>query len=90
MVNRDRHDIVVEILEKAKPGKNKTEIMRDVGLSYFQTKRYLGMLLEKELLEIDANRRFKTTKKGFDFLERCGECFLFKWPKQNKNKLMLE
>jgi len=81
MVNRDRHDIVVEILEKAKSSKNKTEIIRDVGLSYLQTKRYLGTLVEKGLLEIDANRRFKTTKKGLEFLEKCGDCLLFKWPK---------
>jgi len=81
MVNRDRHDIVVEILEKAKSSKNKTELIRDVGLSYLQTKRYLGTLVEKGLLEIDANRRLKTTKKGLEFLEKCADCLLFKWPK---------
>jgi predicted transcriptional regulator len=81
MVNRDRYDIVVEILEKAKSSKNKTEIIRDVGLSYLQTKQYLGTLIEKGLLEIDANQRFKTTKKGLEFLEKCADCLLFKWPK---------
>jgi len=84
MVNRDRHDITIEILRKSTPGKKKTELMRDVGLSYSQSKQYLGILIEKGLLEIDENRRFKTTKKGLEVLEKCKECPLFKWPKQKK------
>ncbi|MGQ9641466.1 MAG: winged helix-turn-helix domain-containing protein [Candidatus Bathycorpusculaceae bacterium] len=83
-VNRDRHDIVVEILEKAKSGKNKTDLMREVGLSYAQSKQYLAVLLEKGLLEIDKANRYKTSKKGLEFLEKCGECLLFKWSKQKK------
>jgi len=82
MVNRDRHDIVMEILNKAKNGKNKTEIIRDVGLSYKQTKQYLGTLLEKGMLELDKDRRFRTTKTGQEFLERCSECFLSRWHTQ--------
>lgn len=84
MVNRDRHDIVIEILTNAKSGKRKTELMRDVGLSYLQTKQYLGLLQENGLLEIDAKQRYKTTRKGLEFLEKCGECLLFKWRKQKK------
>lgn len=80
MVNRDRHDIVIEILKKARTGKKKTEIIRDVGLSYLQTKQYLNTLIEKGLLEIDEERRFKTTKRGLEFLEKCADCLLFKWP----------
>jgi len=82
MVNRDRHEITLEILRKAESGKRKTEIMREVGLSYLQAKQYLGILLEKGLLEIDESRRFKTTEKGLEFLEKCGECVLFGWNKQ--------
>ena len=84
MVNRDRHDITFEILKKAAAGKKKTELMRDVGLSYAQSKKYLGILVEKKLLEIDNKRRFKTTSKGLEFLEKCKECLLFKWNKQKK------
>ncbi len=79
MVNRDRHDITFEILRKAVSGKRKTELMRDVGLSYTQSKQYLSMLQKKELLEKDEEGRFKTTKKGLEFLEKCEECPLFKW-----------
>jgi len=84
MVNRDRHEITMEILRKATSGKSRTELMRDVGLSYLQTKQYLGMLSEKGLLKIDENRRFKTTKKGLEFLEKCGDCLLSKWNKQKR------
>ena len=84
MVNRDRHDITIEILRKAVSGKSKTELMRDVGLSYLQTKQYLAVLLDKGLLEIDGRRRFRTTKKGLEFLEKCGDCLLFKWYKQKR------
>lgn len=82
MVNRDRHDITMEILKKTTSGKKKTELMRDVGLSYTQTKQYLRVLLEKGLLAIDEKHRFKTTKKGLETLEKCMECPLFKWHKQ--------
>ncbi|MGQ9506651.1 MAG: winged helix-turn-helix domain-containing protein [Candidatus Bathycorpusculaceae bacterium] len=79
MVNRDRHDITMEILRKASDGKRKTELMQDVGLSYLQAKQYLSILTEKGLLELDKQKRFKTTKKGLEILEKCMECPLFKW-----------
>ena len=84
MVNRDRHDITFEILRKAAAGKKKTELMRDVGLSYAQSKKYLGILVEKKLLEMDEKRLFRTTSKGLETLEKCKECPLFKWNKQKK------
>ena len=79
MVNRDRHDIAFEILQKATSGKKKTELMRDVGLSYTQAQQYFTVFLEKGLLKIDEKHRYRTTKKGLEFLEKCIECPLFKW-----------
>jgi predicted transcriptional regulator len=87
MVNRDRHDITFEILRKAISGKKKTELMKEVGLSYTQSKNYLNVLVEKELLAIDAKRLFRTTSKGLEFLEKCEQCPLFKWI-DRKSKLM--
>ena len=84
MVNRDRHDITFEILKKAAAGKKRTELMREVGLSYTQSKNYLSALVEKELLAIDEKRLFKTTSKGLEFLEKCEPCPLFKWDRQKK------
>ena len=79
MVNRDRHDITFEILKKAAAGKKRTELMREVGLSYTQSKNYLSILVEKGLLATDEKRLFKTTSKGLEFLEKCEQCPLFKW-----------
>lgn len=84
MVNRDRHDIVIEILRDAMSKRKKTELMADVSLSYLQTKQYLDMLVEKGLLEIDQDHHLKTTKKGAEYLEKCSECQLFPWEKQKR------
>jgi predicted transcriptional regulator len=84
MVNRDRHDITFEILKKAISRKKKTELMRDVGLSYTQSKTYLSILVEKGLLATDEKHLFKTTRKGLEFLEKCEQCPLFRWDKRKK------
>jgi predicted transcriptional regulator len=84
MVNRDRHDITFEILKKAAAGKKRTELMREVGLSYTQSKKYLSLLVEKGLLEMNEKRLFRTTGKGLEFLEKCKQCPLFKWNRQKK------
>jgi len=86
MVNRDRHEIVTDILENAKTGKKKTELMRDVGLSYVQAKQYLNIMLDKGLLQTNEKNFLKTTKKGTEFLEKCAECALDKWYKQKERK----
>ncbi len=88
MVNRDRHEITIEILNRAVSGRKKTEIMRDVGLSYLQAKLYLGELVDRGLLEIDAHRNFKTTKKGSEFVEKCKACPLFEWDKDKLKTLV--
>jgi predicted transcriptional regulator len=84
MVNRDRHDITFEILRRSTSGKKKTELMREVGLSYAQSKNYLNALVEKGLLKIDGKRFFKITSKDMEFLEKCEKCPLFKWNKQKE------
>jgi predicted transcriptional regulator len=88
MVNRDRHEIAMEILSRAVSGRKKTEIIRDVGLSYLQAKLYLGELVDKGLLEIDWKRSLKTTKKGLEFLEKCKACPLFAWDKDKLKTLV--
>jgi predicted transcriptional regulator len=81
---RDRHDIAAQILRKARVGKNKTELMRQVNISFTQAQQYFSMLLQKGLLEIDQNHHLKTTRKGLEFLEKCEECFLFEWNKHSR------
>jgi len=55
--------------------------MREVGLSYTQSKNYLSVLVEEKLLEMDEKRLFRTTSKGLEFLKKCEKCPLFKWKK---------
>lgn len=87
MVNRDRHEIAMDILRKASSPINKTELMRDVGLSFLQTKQYMSVLLDRGFLEIDDGNCYKTTKQGIAFLEKCESCALFKWEIQKDKKL---
>jgi predicted transcriptional regulator len=89
MVNRDRHDIVLDILKKGSTGKSKTVLMREVGLSFLQTKQYLGTLMEMGLLAVGEKRLYKTTKKGMEFVEKCEACPLFSWDRQDKKQLVL-
>lgn len=80
---RDRHDIVIDILKKAKSGKTKTELMRDANISFSQAQEYIGMLQKNGLLEKTEIRRLITTDKGLKFLENCKNCFLFTWDRSS-------
>jgi predicted transcriptional regulator len=70
---RDKLFIISEILEIAKGGVLKTQIMYRANLSFTQLNDYLGFMLEIHLLEkIRPNDKnlYRSTKKGIDFLER--------------------
>ena len=79
MARRDRHDIIMSILDSARFGKGKTELMNSANMSSSQTKQYIGMLTKKGLLEMSDKHSFRTTKKGLDYLEKCSDCFLCHW-----------
>jgi predicted transcriptional regulator len=70
MKYRDRHEITAQILESANGnGVRLSKIMYDGYLSHTATKEYLGLLIEKGLIEyLDGERTFKTTEKGMNFL----------------------
>ena len=87
MVRRDRHDIVMEILKSLKSGRKKTQTMKDVNLSFVQAQQYLGILLEKGLIEKTDDKVFKTTTSGLKFIEKCEDCLLSEWHRQGKSKL---
>jgi predicted transcriptional regulator len=67
---RDRNEITAQILESANGNRVRlTKIMYDAYLSHTVTKEYLGLLIEKGLIEyLDGERTFKTTEKGINFL----------------------
>lgn len=67
-------DIIAAILQSAKSGIKKTEIMFKADLNFIQLNRYLPLLLEKGLIvKNNEQRMYKTTKKGLDFLEKYKE-----------------
>jgi predicted transcriptional regulator len=69
-VQRDRISIIVDVLEAARQGMPKTQIMYRVNLDYKTLNQYVELLLKNELLSKILNKRiYKTTDRGIDFLE---------------------
>lgn len=75
MANRSLTEITIHILEVVKgygdnEGLSLTNIMNKLFLSHEQTKEYLMLLIEDDLLSYDSTMRtFKTTEKGLTFLQ---------------------
>jgi len=75
-INRKRRDrlyIMAEILNIAKGGSLKTQIMYRANLSFAQLNEYLGFLTKMEFLEIQKQNRknnYVTTSKGDRYLEK--------------------
>jgi predicted transcriptional regulator len=80
-INRSRTEIVVQILEAVNgyhdnddnddnEGLTQTKLMSKLFLSHEQTKEYLMLLIEDDLLSYDSTMRtFKITEKGLTFLQ---------------------
>ena len=73
---RDKLYIIAEILQIAKDGPLKTQIMYKANLSFAQLNEYLRLMLKIRLLsKLNHNGKevYATTEKGLDFLQRHGE-----------------
>jgi len=73
---RDRIGIVAEILELARQGELKTNIMWRARLSYLMLNGYLDLMMNNKLLGktlLDNKEVFKTTDRGMKFLYHCHE-----------------
>ena len=73
---RDRLFIIAEILEIARDGTLKTQIMYRANLSFTQLNDYLKFMLKINLLgKIVENdkEKYKATQKGLDFIQRYNE-----------------
>jgi len=73
---RDKLYIIAEILEIAKEGTLKTQIMYRGNLSFTQLNDYLNFMLKINLIDkIVQNDKeiYKATEKGLDFLQRYRE-----------------
>ena len=70
---RDKLYIIAEVLEIAKEGILKTQIMYRANLSFTQLHSYLRFMLKINLLKkfVRNDKEFyKTTDKGLEFLQR--------------------
>lgn len=70
---RDKLGIIAEILEIAREGTLKTQIMYRANLSFAQLTDYLKFMLKISLLNKFRNNGkdvYSTTEKGVDFLQR--------------------
>lgn len=83
---RDRFSIVSEILEIAKEGTLKTQIMYKANLSFTQLNDYLKFMLKTSLLKkfLTAGKTmYIATEKGTDFLQRY--CEMIELLEENTN-----
>jgi predicted transcriptional regulator len=68
---RNRIDIIAQLLDAASSPSTKTKMMYKAMLSFEQLKEYLVILTENELIAYDnPSRRFTTTNKGYQFMQR--------------------
>lgn len=73
---RDKLYIIAEILELAREGALKTQIMYKANLSFTQLNDYLKFMLKINFLErfVKSGKDFyKATEKGLEFLQRYQE-----------------
>jgi predicted transcriptional regulator len=93
MQNRDRTDMIRQILDAANASENitKTEIMYKTFLSYKQLKEHLMLLTGKALLSYDPlAQKYKTTEKGIRLLQVCNELDDMLKKKKKKKALQLQ
>ncbi len=70
---RDKLGIIAEVLEIAKEGTLKTQIMYKANLSFAQLSEYLNFILKIGLLHkfaYNGKELYRATPKGLDFLQR--------------------
>lgn len=65
---RSQFSIVAEVLEIAKRGASKNQIMCRVNLSSERMDHYLGLVVRNRLLGSNGTYEFRTTSKGLRFL----------------------
>jgi predicted transcriptional regulator len=84
---RDKLCIIAEILEIAKEGTLKTQIMYKANLSFAQLNEYLKFMLKIKLIQKIVERGkdiYVATEKGLDFLQR--QCELTELLKTEEDK----
>lgn len=80
MHNRQKDEIMRDILHTAQGGAGITKIMFHAYLTHAQAREYSQLLMDKGLLELDTEsasmKQYRTTHKGMEYLsaiEKMGE-----------------
>ncbi len=71
-MRRSRIDIIIDVLDVAKMGVNKTSIVYRTNLNFTLADKYLDMLQKNGLVENRLDK-YITTEKGKIFLEKAKE-----------------
>lgn len=74
-MRRSRIDIIIDIMDVAKNGVNKTGIVYRANLNFKLADKYLGLLQKQGLVENNMDK-YTTTDKGRKFLEQAKEITL--------------
>ncbi len=74
-MRRSRIDIIIDVLDVAVAGVNKTAVVYRTNLNFKVAEKYLGLLQKQGLVENNINK-YKTTEKGKIFLEKAKELIL--------------
>jgi predicted transcriptional regulator len=70
MQNRQKDEMVRDILTVSNGGATVSNIMFKAFTSHAQAKAYLGELIENGFVEYDAlDRKYRTTHKGLEYLQ---------------------
>lgn len=70
MQRRSREEIAAAILESARKGARKTQLMYSSMTSYHQLAKYLAVFVSEGLIEYrPKEKKYFTTGKGVQFLE---------------------
>jgi len=89
-MRRSRMDIVVDILEAAKNGVNKTAIVYRTNLNFTLAEKYLELLEKQGLLE-NKSEKYITSDKGKVFLAKAKEITMqLETPLQNTNEKIMQ
>ncbi|UCE29597.1 MAG: transcriptional regulator [Candidatus Bathyarchaeota archaeon] len=70
---RARHDIIMRVLEVAKSGERKTNMMLKARLNFDMAERYLTALNQAGLITEELGV-WRTTEKGLHVIEACSIC----------------
>jgi predicted transcriptional regulator len=73
-MRRNDLDICADILQVAKAGAKKTQIVYQANLNFKIVKKYLSRLIDTGmLLDAQESRLYTTTNRGIEFLEQYTE-----------------